>query len=124
MTDSREELVAQTQTLYSCVTVMNEQFLSPDVYPPGYTLIPVHMRGFQECDLVFDRIFGDDTGHLSEFQYFNRFKSFAEFTDVLLGKTPGRSSPEERIICYNVGLGLHDVWFASRIYDMEMARGD
>lgn len=123
LTESREELVARTEALYSCVTVMNEQFLSSDAYPPGYTLIPVHMRGFQECDLVFDRIFGDDTGHLSEFQYFDRFKSFAEFTDVLLGKKPGRQSSDERIICYNVGLGLHDVWFASRIYDMEMARG-
>ena len=123
LTDSREELVARTVALYSCVTVMNEQFLSPDAYPPGYTLIPVHMRGFQECDLVFDRIFGDDTGHLAEFQYFNKFKSFAEFTDVLLGKKVGRQSSDERIICYNVGLGLHDVWFASRMYDMEMARG-
>lgn len=124
LTDSREELVTRTEALYSCVTVMNEQFLAPDAYPPGYTLIPVHMRGFQECDLVFDRIFGDDTGHLSEFQYFDRFKAFAEFTDVLLGKKPGRKSSDERIICYNVGLGLHDVWFASRIYDLEMARGD
>ena len=118
LTNSREELVLRTQTLYSCVTVMNEQFLPASVYPKGYTLIPVHMRGFQDCDVVFDRIYGDDTGHLKCFQHFNEFKMFAEFSDVLLGRVCGRQSAEDRIISYNIGLGLHDVWFASNIYNM------
>ena len=117
-TNSREELVHRTQALYSCVTVMNEQFLPPSEYPEGYTLIPVHTRGFQDCDVVFDRIFGDDAGHLKCFQHFNEFRSFAEFSDVLLGDAQGRQSAEERIISYNIGLGLHDVWFASNIYNM------
>jgi len=116
-TDSREELIGQTQALYSCVTVMNEQFLPPSAYPKGYTLIPVHTRGFQDCDVVFDRIFGDDTEHLRCFQHFNEFRAFAEFSDVLLGRASGRQSADERIISYNIGLGLHDVWFASHIYD-------
>lgn len=123
-TDSREELVSRTQALYSCVTVMNEQFLPTSAYPQGYTLIPVHMRGFQDCDVVFDRIFGDDTGHLRCFQHFNEFKAFAEFTDVLLGKAVGRQSAEERIISYNIGMGLHDVWFASNIYDIMIGAGN
>lgn len=123
-TDSREELVSRTQALYSCVTVMNEQFLPASAYPQGYTLIPVHMRGFQDCDVVFDRIFGDDTGHLICFQHFNEFKTFAEFTDVLSGKAVGRQSAEERIISYNIGLGLHDVWFASNIYDIMTGAGN
>ena len=122
--DSREELVSRTQALYSCVTVMNEQFLPASAYPQGYTLIPVHMRGFQDCDVVFDRIFGDDTGHLRCFQHFNEFKAFAEFTDVLSGKAVGRQSAEERIISYNIGLGLHDVWFASNIYDIMTGAGN
>lgn len=122
-TDSREELVSRTQALYSCVTVMNEQFLPASAYPQGYTLIPVHMRGFQDCDVVFDRIFGDDTGHLRCFQHFNEFQAFAEFTDVLSGKAVGRQSAEERIISYNIGLGLHDVWFASNIYDIMIGAG-
>ena len=123
LTDSREELVAKTQGLYSCVTVMNDQFLPADAYPRGYTLIPVHTRGFQDCDVVFEKIFGDDTGHIKCFQHFSEFRRFAEFSDVLLGKAPGRQSSDERIISYNIGLGLHDVWFASRIYDMEVCDG-
>lgn len=120
LTDSKEELVANTQALYSCVTVMNEQFLPPEAYPKGYTLIPVHMRGFQDCDVVFDRIFGDDRGYLEHFQHFHEFKYFGEFTEVLAGRDVGRRSEDERLICYNIGLALHDCWFASRIYDMEI----
>ena len=117
LTDSREELIKNTSALYSCVTVMNEQFLPAELYPAGYTLIPVHMRGFQDCDTCFDRIFGDDRGYLSHFQHFNEFKYFGEFSKVLLGIDAGRRNLHERIICYNIGLALHDLFFASRIYD-------
>lgn len=112
---SRRELVENTSVLFSCVTVMHEQFLSSDSYPEGYTLIPVHTRGFEDCDLVFDRIIGDDLGHEREFKNFNRFKSFLEMKDVLSGNISGRTDSRERIICYNVGIALQDIWFASKI---------
>ena len=115
---TKEELVDNTNTLFSCVTVMHEQFMNEAYYPNGYTLIPVHVRGFQDCDITFDKIFGDDAEHMKSWQNFSKFRYFAEFTDVLLGKKDGRTSDNERIISYNYGLGLHDLWFASRIYDM------
>lgn len=116
--DERRELINHTDVLFSCVTVMHDQFLPESAYPKGYTLVPVHVRGFQDCDLTFDKVFGDDAGHMSNWKNFGRYRQFAEFTDVLLGKVEGRTSPEERIISYNYGLGLHDLWFASKIYDM------
>lgn len=117
-TSDRRELVQQTNALFSCVTVMHNQFLPESVYPKGYTIVPVHVRGFQDCDTTFDRIFGDDTEHLRGFKNFPSFREFAEFSDVLLGRKEGRRNPQERIISYNYGLGLHDLWFASRIYDI------
>lgn len=117
-TDSREELVANTSALFSAVTVMNEQFYPAENFPLGYTLIPVHTKGFQDCDLVFDRIFGDDVEHERGFKNFEHFKSFGEIKDVLSGKIYGRQSQNERIISYNVGIALLDIWFASKIYDM------
>lgn len=116
--DSREELVANTSVLFSCVTVMREQFLSADAYPAGYLCVPVHTQGFQDCDLVFDRVFGDDTRQIQDWKNFSRFKEYAEFSDVLLGRAEGRRNPTERILSYNYGLGLHDLWFASKIYDL------
>lgn len=115
-TSNREDLIRNTNTLFSCVTIMHDQFLSPEAYPEGYTLIPVHVRGFQDCDLVFDKIFGDDTNHISGWKNFSRFNRFSEFSDVLLGVTKGRETDRERIISYNYGLGLHDLWFASNVY--------
>ena len=113
---SREELAANADVLFSCVTVMNEQFLPPDRYSPGCTLIPVHTKGFQACDPLFDHVFGDDVGHIREFKNFPRFRTFAEIGDVLAGRSPGRLAPSERILSYNVGIALHDVWFASRLF--------
>lgn len=115
--DSHRELIENTDLLFSCVTVMRDQFAAENVYPSGYTLVPVHVRGFQDCDLTFDKIFGDDTAHMRNWQNFSRYRSFAEFSDVLAGRVEGRSNSTERIISYNYGLGLHDLWFASKIYD-------
>lgn len=115
--DEKMEMVRNTNVLFSSVTVMHEQFLPAEVYPSGYLCVPVHVRGFQNCDSVFDRVFGDDAAHLKDWENFGRFRQFAEFSDVLLGACAGRISPAERILSYNYGLGLHDLWFASKVYD-------
>lgn len=116
--EDKEDLVKNTNVLFSCVTVMKDQFLPPESYPSGYLCVPVHVRGFQDCDIAFDRVFGDDAGHMRDWKNFTRFKEFSEFSDVLLGKAEGRRNLSERILSYNYGLGLHDLWFASKIYDM------
>ena len=82
------------------------------------TASPVHTRGFQNCDTVFDKVFADDTGHVCGFKYFNEFRKFAELSDVLTGKVEGRTNDEERILSYNIGLGLHDLIYADKIFDM------
>lgn len=116
--DSVESLVEDCDVLISCVTSAKGLFVPDEsVLKPGFLLVPVHTRGFQNCDLTFDKIFGDDRGHVCGFKYFNEFKSFHEFSEVLLGKVAGREDDAERIICYNIGLGLHDALFASDIYD-------
>ncbi|MBS5613503.1 MAG: ornithine cyclodeaminase, partial [Prevotella buccalis] len=52
----------------------------------------------------------------------NRFKHFEELSRVLLGQAPGRQTDDERILCYNIGIGLHDALFASHLYDMILER--
>jgi len=115
--DSMHELIQKSDVLFSCITDTNNLLCEDDsVYHPGILVIPVHSKGFQNCDLFFDKVFGDDRGHLHDFRYFNQFKQFAEMTDVLIGNTAGRENDEERILSYNIGLGLHDAVFASKIY--------
>ena len=74
-------------------------------------------------DTVFDRIFGDDTNHVSGFKYFNKFHGYSEIGDVFAGKDPGRESDNQRIINYNYGLGLHDVVYAAKIYELTEKQG-
>lgn len=123
--DTAEELVTQSDVLISCITSAKGLVCPHDnLFKPGMVVIPVHTRGFQNCDLFFDKVYGDDTGHVNGFKYFSRFKRFAEFDEVLRGDVAGRESDEERILCYNIGLGLHDALFASKIYDMLSSRDD
>ena len=117
--DSPEQLIGGADVVLSCLTAA-PSLICPDdsLYRKGVVVVPVHTRGFQNCDLFFDKVFGDDKGHIEGFRYFSRFHSFAEMSDVMTGNCPGRESDDERILCYNIGLGLHDALFASRIYDM------
>lgn len=116
--DDKDIFVAEAEVLVSCVTVATE-LLFPDnaLFSKGITVIPVHVRGFQNCDLFFDKVFGDDTGQIQKFKYFSQFKNYDELHHVLNGKKPGRTSDEERILSYNYGIALHDITFAAHIYE-------
>lgn len=117
--NDKEKFVSEADVLISCVTVATELLFPNDaLFKKGITVIPVHVRGFQNCDLFFDKVFGDDTGQIRNWKYFSQFHEYDEIHHVLLGQNPGRTSQEERILSYNYGLGLHDIVYASKIYDM------
>lgn len=120
--DDIEEIASTVDVFISCITSA-DGLLVKDVskFKPGITVIPVHMRGMQNCDLSFDRVFGDDTDHVRGFMYFPQFNDYNEIGEVLAGRDPGRRSQQQRIIVYNYGLALHDVFFASKIYEMVAA---
>lgn len=113
-----ESLMAGADVVVSCVTAA-DHLLAPDhCFKPGVLVVPVHTRGFQNCDLFFDKVFADDTGHVKEFKYFDRFRQFDELSRVMLGQAAGRENDQERIVIYNIGISIHDIYFASQIYDM------
>jgi ornithine cyclodeaminase len=122
--DDKAEFVSNADVLISCVTVATE-LLFPDntLFKQGVTVIPVHVRGFQNCDLFFDKVFGDDTGQIRKWKYFSQFRQYDELHHVLLGFNPGRTTQDERILSYNYGLGLHDIVYASNIYNLIRKEG-
>ena len=79
---------------------------------------PIHTLGFTNCDLFFDKVFADDTGHVHHFKNFDKFKNFAEVCDVVNGEKQGRENDSERILTYNIGISIHDINFAANIYSM------
>lgn len=113
------EMARAVDVFISCITSANGLLVEDErVFQPGVTVIPVHMRGLQNCDTTFDRVFGDDTDHVKGFKYFPQYKDYNEIGEVLAGRDPGRKSQEQRIIDYNYGLALHDVVYASKIYEL------
>lgn len=113
---SAEELIRDADVVISCITRTDELICHDErIFRPGVLVVPVHTRGFQNCDTVFDKVFADDTGHVSGFANFGKFRKFGELGDVLDGLVPGREDGRERILSYNIGLGLHDACFAYRI---------
>lgn len=117
--DDINELASSSDVFISCITSANGLLVKDEkTFKSGVTVIPVHMRGLQNCDTVFDRVFGDDTDHVKGFKYFNQYKNYNEIGEVLCGNDQGRIDDNQRIIDYNYGLGLHDVLFASKIYEL------
>ena len=121
--DDINEIARTADVFISCITSANGLLVEDEkTFQPGVTVIPVHMRGLQNCDTTFDRVFGDDTDHVKGFKYFPQYKDYNEIGEVLAGRDPGRKSQEQRIIDYNYGLALHDVVFASKIYELVAAK--
>ena len=117
--DNINELVSQSDVIVSCITEAQGLLCEDNnLYKEGCLVVPVHTRGFQNCDLFFDKVYADDTAHVCGFKYFDRFKQFGEIQDVISKKIKGRESEKERILSYNIGLGLHDIVYASKIYEV------
>lgn len=115
----RIEDICSCDVVLSCVTYQKDPFVADACFKKGCTIVPVHTRGFQNCDLFFEKVFCDDHGHVKDFQYYDRFRyKLNEVADVVKSRRPGRENDEERIVVYNIGLSIHDIYFAKKIYDL------
>lgn len=115
--DNNYDLMHDSDVIVSGVTYADSDFTDVENYKKGCTIIPIHTLGFQNCDRVFDKVFGDDYDHIKGFKYFNEFKNFNEVCDVINGKVKGRENDEERILVYNIGIAIHDLYFANKVLE-------
>ena len=113
-----KDLVKGSHVVLSCATYFENDICPDECFDEGVLVVPVHTRGFTNCDLFFDKVYADDTGHVNHFKNFSKFRYFAEVSDVLCGAMAGRENDRERIMAYNIGVSIHDVYFAYKIYKM------
>ena len=111
-------LIKEADVVISAVTYFAEDICADEYFDKGVTVIPIHTRGFTNCDLFFDKVFADDINHVHHFKNFDKFKNFAEVSEVVNGTKQGRTNDDERIIAYNIGISMHDIYFASKIYEL------
>ena len=117
--DSPRELIERSDVVVSCVTAADGDFVEDDgAFAPGILVVPVHTRGFMGCDLTFDRVFCDDRGHVRGFGNYAAFEPrLTEIAEVVRGEREGRASDAERILAYNIGIALQDVYFAAKFME-------
>ncbi|MBQ6773544.1 MAG: hypothetical protein IJP48_05695 [Synergistaceae bacterium] len=116
---SPEALIQDSDVILSAVTYAAKDFCPDNNYfKEGVLVVPVHTLGFTNCDLFFDKIYADDTGHVRHFKNFAKFKFFSEVCEVVNKNSPGRENDRERILVYNIGISLHDIYFAANIYKL------
>lgn len=115
--ETNEELIQNSDVIVSALTVSDQLIGEDEWYKKGVLVIPIHTRGFQNCDLFFDKVFADDKSHVEDFKYFDKFRYFNEIDHVLKKNDEGRQTEDERILSYNIGIALHDIYFARKIYN-------
>jgi len=116
--DTYQETVRGSEVIISSATYLASDICPDDCYEEGCLVIPIHTRGFMNCDLFFDKVYADDTDHVHHFKYFDKFKKYAEVSDVLTGTAEGRLNDKERILVYNIGLSMHDLYFSHKIFEL------
>ncbi len=115
--DKLEDVLA-SDLIVSAVSYADD-VIAPDYeYPTGVTIIPIHTGGFQNCDLTFDKVVVDDIGHVKGYKYFDDFsKRMVRITDVVNCRAKGRETDDERIVVYDGGLAIQDLYFAMKILE-------
>ncbi len=114
--DNAEDTVNDCDVIVSCVTYADKDFCKASVYKKGCTVIPVHMRGFMECDKEFDHVITSDLESIKKFNYYDNIKRLSLLNDVVFDPDTIRRDPNDRVIIYNLGIALYDIYFAYKVY--------
>lgn len=115
--DGYTDVIGGSDVVVSAATYFEDDICKFSDFADGVTVVPIHTRGFTECDYLFDKIFVDDIGHVEHFKHFAEYKYVAEVCDVVNGAAAGRDNARQKIMAYNIGISLHDIYFASKVYD-------
>ena len=121
--ETPEEMIKNSDIVISGATYLPNNVCSDEFFDEGVLVQPIHTMGFLNCDLFFDKVFVDDIGHVKNFKNFDKFRQVSEVCEVVNGNKPGRESDQERILAYNVGISIHDICFASNLYQLMKERG-
>ena len=123
---SEEEAIRETDLVITATGRLLEPIFDSQWVKQGALVLPVHTMGWDPTIISrMDKLFTDDWG---QFQTVGR-KCYqplpdgptAETGEVVAGVKPGRQSHEEKIVCFNKGLAIHDVLIGKTIYEKAQA---
>lgn len=112
--NSYDSLMSNSDVIFSSITFTENDFCSPTIFKKPCIVIPVHLRGFKECDKYFDQVITSDLESIKKFENYNYMKKLLYIDDIILNKE--NFDINKRSIIYNLGLAIYDLFFASKIY--------
>lgn len=107
-----EDLFCDSDVVITALTFAGKPFVKPEWMTEGMLAIPIHMRGWQNCDALFDKVFTDDHDHIKSWMPLVS----GELGSVIRGGAKGRENDSEKIIAYNYGIAINDIAIAKVIY--------
>jgi 2,3-diaminopropionate biosynthesis protein SbnB len=132
--DSAEEVAREAEVLITATTtiqpIVHDGWLAPGSFY-------AHVSGYEcEYDVVrhADKVLVDDWNQVKHRMYstvafmwrdgeFADDDLYAELGEVVGGQKPGRENDREVILFSPIGLGLHDIAVASRLYQRALSEG-
>jgi ornithine cyclodeaminase/alanine dehydrogenase-like protein (mu-crystallin family) len=119
---SMQEVIESADIAITATGQLDEPIFKEKWIQPGTLVLPVHTRGWEKSTLSkVDKFIVDDWQQFSHVMggtdgyYAPLPELHAELGEVVVGKKPGRQNPDERIIDFNFGMGIHDILMASRV---------
>jgi 2,3-diaminopropionate biosynthesis protein SbnB len=129
-----EEVVRESEVLVTATTttqpIVRDGWLAPGSFY-------AHVSGYEcEYDVIrhADKVLVDDWNQVKHRMYstvaymwrdgaFADDDLYAELGQVISGRKPGRENDREVILCSPIGLGLHDIAVACRLYETARRKG-
>lgn len=121
-----ESAIRESDILITCTQFKksSDPIVQPAWVKKGSLALPADVGSYwtPESRDAMDKVITDDFAQTMSFAEHGFFQNKplrldAELGDVMLGKSEGRASDEDRIMCINAGLSLHDIALAQNIYE-------
>ena len=126
--NSPESAIRDTELVITATGRLLKPIFDSQWIKQGGLVLPVHTMGWDSAIVSrMDKLFTDDW---EQFLSVGRKcyqplpdKPSAETGEVVAGLKPGRETEDERIVCFNKGLAIHDVLIGKKIFEKAKAMG-
>jgi ornithine cyclodeaminase/alanine dehydrogenase-like protein (mu-crystallin family) len=125
---SPEEAIRGADLVATATGKLLEPIYKNEWVKQGALVLPVHTLGWDSSTASnMDKLVTDDWAQFrtvgDEMYQPLPERPHAETGEIVAGLRPGRENPDERIVCFNKGLAIHDVMMASAIYEKAREKG-
>lgn len=123
--DNCEALCSATKITRDTYNIVKKEWLHK-----GQTIFPMDLNSFWEASIQrdADKYFVDSITEHELFRDMGYFPEglptiLAETGEIIAGLKPGRTSPDEIIVCSNIGISVFDMAVAKLVFDKALING-